>query len=215
MTFKPWIPPAGEVVDPPVHPETTVAVIYSDGSESFLDRPARGFNWSGEGDGPKIIAYAVVEEYVEKREPWEGWIYSDHGSIRRVSDEPPSLKWDEVIHVREVLPEAPLDLTKITTPFGLLDEATQAALQAHGGPWQVWESPYGWKSAPAPFWTMTSTYRVAPSAAPAKPAPREVVRWAHYDDDGRFQASFDEEPVARKWLERTDGGTVVKLTGYL
>ena len=30
------------------------------------------------------------------------------------------------------------DLTAITTPFGLLDEATQEALRAHGGPYEYW-----------------------------------------------------------------------------
>ena len=30
------------------------------------------------------------------------------------------------------------DLTKITTPYGLLDEATQKALQDHGGPYEEW-----------------------------------------------------------------------------
>lgn len=32
------------------------------------------------------------------------------------------------------------DLTAITTPFGLLDEATQGALRAHGGPYEYWYS---------------------------------------------------------------------------
>ncbi len=34
------------------------------------------------------------------------------------------------------------DLTKITTPFGLLDDETKAALIAHGGPYEVYNG--GW-----------------------------------------------------------------------
>ena len=37
---------------------------------------------------------------------------------------------------RAARPTATPDLTAITTPFGLLDEATQEALRAHGGPYE-------------------------------------------------------------------------------
>lgn len=56
-----------------------------------------------------------------------------------------------------------IDLTAITTPFGLLDEATQDALRAHGGPYQVFS---GLKWVPAVFGPMSSpaqTYRVKPA----------------------------------------------------
>lgn len=36
------------------------------------------------------------------------------------------------------------DLTAITTPFGLLDEVTQEALRAHGGPYEMYDG-MGWK----------------------------------------------------------------------
>ncbi len=61
-----------------------------------------------------------------------------------------------------------IDLTKITTPFGLLDEDTQAALKAHGGPYEVWCDDI-WKASPIPAWKGSSTYRVMP----APPKPRE------------------------------------------
>lgn len=42
-----------------------------------------------------------------------------------------------------------IDLTKLTTPFGLLDEVhgkgTQAALKAHGGPYEIYTTVNGWQ----------------------------------------------------------------------
>ena len=55
-----------------------------------------------------------------------------------------------------------IDLTKITTPFGLLDKATQEALKEHGGPYQVF-SGCGWVLARVPTWQPLFTYRVAPT----------------------------------------------------
>ena len=58
------------------------------------------------------------------------------------------------------------DLTKITTPYGLLDEKTREALKAHGGPYQHydWSSecwvPIGHES---PGWFKSTTYRVKPT----------------------------------------------------
>lgn len=66
-----------------------------------------------------------------------------------------------------------MDLTKITTPFGLLDEATQEALMAHGGPYQVWGGISGWndceRSLKRDPWRNSFVYRVKP----APPKPRE------------------------------------------
>jgi hypothetical protein len=61
------------------------------------------------------------------------------------------------------------DLTKITTPFGLLDAETQAALKAHGGPWDVYTEK-GWRENSSPMWDEIVTYRVKPSP----PKPREA-----------------------------------------
>jgi hypothetical protein len=60
------------------------------------------------------------------------------------------------------------DLTAITTPFGLLDDATREALKAHGGPYQVYGPDGNWTSWP-PGWHVNCVYRVKPSP----PKPRE------------------------------------------
>lgn len=60
------------------------------------------------------------------------------------------------------------DLTKITTPFGLLDEETQAALKAHGGPFEILNQRGLWQKID-PSWSQHSTYRVKPTP----PKPRE------------------------------------------
>ena len=67
MTYTPYIPPSEGVVTPPVHAETVINVVYTDGD---FDRNIRAgnVNWSGEGDGPAVLGYEVVEEYREPRE---------------------------------------------------------------------------------------------------------------------------------------------------
>lgn len=71
------------------------------------------------------------------------------------------------------------DLTKITTPYGLLDEATRKALRDHGGPYEIFIRG-GWnKLSKAFFDSPENVYRV--KAAP--PKPREV--WFNeYDGPG-------------------------------
>jgi hypothetical protein len=54
-----------------------------------------------------------------------------------------------------------VDLTKITTPFGLLPKETQDALKAHGGPYEIWGGN-DWNDWP-PMRTGTATYRVKPA----------------------------------------------------
>ena len=63
-----------------------------------------------------------------------------------------------------------IDLTTITAPFGLLDEATQTALKAHGGPYQLYEGTLnGWRDVSRLYDDHGVTYRV-------KPAPkRETI----------------------------------------
>jgi hypothetical protein len=61
-----------------------------------------------------------------------------------------------------------IDLTRITTPFGLLDEETQAALKAHGGPYEIWVGE--WQDWSDPEWQGSSyAFRVKPQP----PKPRE------------------------------------------
>lgn len=63
------------------------------------------------------------------------------------------------------------DLTALTTPFGLLDRATQEALKAHGGPYEYFGCAGDWFAVMdnAPLWTNELAYRVKP----APPKPRE------------------------------------------
>ena len=74
------------------------------------------------------------------------------------------------------------DLTAITTPFGLLDEATQEALRAHGGPYEA----FGWAGFVAcdPQWKNTITYRVKPS-----PVRKTVRTEANMTDSGLLTAA--------------------------
>jgi hypothetical protein len=64
--------------------------------------------------------------------------------------------------------EAPVDLTKITTPFGLLDEDTQQRLQSWPHGWEAFKSD-GWVTT-QPKWAPSVTYR-------AKPAPERKCVW--------------------------------------
>lgn len=52
-----------------------------------------------------------------------------------------------------------VDLTKIEKPLGLLDAETQAALKAHGGPYQRFL--YDWRED-IPAWLDWGVYRVKP-----------------------------------------------------
>lgn len=76
--------------------------------------------------------------------------------------------------------EAPaIDLTAITTPFGLLDDATKSALKAHSGPYDVW-SGGAWRKIRREgcSFTYDYTYRVAPAPA----CTPDVVPWDAVDD---------------------------------
>ena len=72
---------------------------------------------------------------------------------------------------------AVVDLTAITTPFGLLDEVygpgAQEALRAHGGPWEGWCEGAKWEKIHDPYWSVTSTYRVKPQ--PPAPVVKTVT----------------------------------------
>jgi hypothetical protein len=69
-----------------------------------------------------------------------------------------------------------MDLTKITTPFGLLDEATQKALRECGGPWQC-VSDFGWTELPHASFLPRLTYRQKPQP----PKPREITLFEYED----------------------------------
>jgi hypothetical protein len=61
------------------------------------------------------------------------------------------------------------DLTEVNVPFGLLDAETQAALKAHGGPYQLWEGTHWATRSDKPVFDGWYTYRVKPQP----PKPRE------------------------------------------
>jgi hypothetical protein len=69
------------------------------------------------------------------------------------------------------------DLTKITTPYGLLDDKTREALKAHGGPYEFWRM-LGAEFSPVeePSWGAGAVYRVAPPA-------KDSINWDHVSDD--------------------------------
>ena len=91
------------------------------------------------------------------------------------------------------------DLTAITTPFGLLDDATQAALKAHGGPYVCYRHT-GWVSVDEPVWSAPTVYRIAPAPAPAytpDDVPWDAVvdrfNWYARDESGWLEF-FAEKP---------------------
>jgi hypothetical protein len=67
------------------------------------------------------------------------------------------------------------DLTKITTPFGLLDLGTQEALRAWPHGWEIFYGQ-GWSSNAQPVWITTHTYRAKP--APKETTTTEAVYWS-------------------------------------
>jgi hypothetical protein len=81
------------------------------------------------------------------------------------------------------------DLTAITTPFGLLDEATREALKAHGGPIEIYTGK-GWGERPDERWWDTLVYRVKPQP----PKPRE---WWVTGDSTLWRTEYDAE----EWVE--------------
>ena len=70
------------------------------------------------------------------------------------------------------------DLTKITTPFALLDDETREALKAHGGPYEYWGfSAAEWLISKRPRWATGIIYRVAPGT-------KDSINWDHVS--GKF-----------------------------
>ena len=77
------------------------------------------------------------------------------------------------------------DLTKITTPFGLLDAETQDAMMAHGGPYEVYaESGWGGCVYLISAYGPTETLRVKPSP----PKPREAWSYGAHLHETREKA---------------------------
>lgn len=110
-----------------------------------------------------------------------------------------------------------MDLTKIEKPFGLLTAEEQAALKAHGGPYQ-WYSSFGWTSADSPDWQPYFSYRVAPMP-PTKPiidwtALDKCWRWLARDKNGRANV-FISQPRLQFAAGRWDGVEARCVDGVL
>lgn len=84
-----------------------------------------------------------------------------------------------------------MDLTKITTPFGLLDPETQAALKAHGGPYERYscEAGEGFFDCQSPLWLQYVVYRVK-----SQPLTKPSIDWSHVAPEF-------------KWLARDQNGS--------
>jgi hypothetical protein len=78
------------------------------------------------------------------------------------------------------------DLTKITTPFGLLDPETQVLLRSHGGPYEHFNSHGQWVTCD-PFWQKSIAYRVKQKSKPS-------IDWSHVSPE-------------YKWLAQNPSGT--------
>lgn len=94
-----------------------------------------------------------------------------------------------------------VDLTKITTPFGLLDDATREALIAHGGPYEHYGSE-GWLNTTHKHgvWCPWHVFRVKPQ--PEEEA-LEIDAWVSHDD-GQIWLDEGDAPV-RVTFNRIDG----------
>jgi hypothetical protein len=75
-----------------------------------------------------------------------------------------------------------MDLTKITTPFGLLDPETQAALKAHGGPYEMFHG-LGWMENGHYDFNSSITYRVKPA-----PLTKPSIDWSHVAPEFKWLA---------------------------
>jgi len=84
------------------------------------------------------------------------------------------------------------DLTKITTPFGLLDPETQEALRKWEHGWDYYSGKDGWLEWPDPSWSTIGTYRARP--APLVP---DAIDWSHVAPEWKWMAR-DEDGTA--WL---------------
>jgi hypothetical protein len=85
-----------------------------------------------------------------------------------------------------------VDLTTITTPYGLLDEETQLRLRAHGGPYQLYTGTGVWVEIFDPCWEVIVTYRVK-----SVPLTKPSINWAHVAPQYKWLAQ-DED--GRAWL---------------
>lgn len=99
------------------------------------------------------------------------------------------------------------DLTKLTTPFGLLDPETQEALKAHGGPYEFFDGS-DWQSTSRCDDTPTLAHRVKP-----QPLTKPSIDWSHVApeykwlarDESGYVFLYPEQPFAYNGIWKCDG----------
>jgi hypothetical protein len=84
------------------------------------------------------------------------------------------------------------DLTKITTPFGLLDEETRKALRGNNGPFEWFDCDGNWNEKMSPTWQKTVVYRAKPP--PQKPREFWIV------GEGEAWDSYEEARASTKYM---------------
>jgi hypothetical protein len=92
-----------------------------------------------------------------------------------------------------------IDLTKITTPFGLLDKETQSALREYDGTIE-WFNGSIWVCNGHTFFYNSSTYRAKPLKLPEWPAgllPK--WRWMAMDESGRVVV-YERRPIVDAYM---------------
>ena len=107
------------------------------------------------------------------------------------------------------------DLTKITMPFGLLDAETAEALQAHGGPYEMFGYS-GWEDI-NPNWIRHLVYRVKPTPPHTTIVPDEVCRvlpkkyrWAATEHSGAIYV-YENKPKLNDYGHRLSGAILWKF----
>ena len=111
------------------------------------------------------------------------------------------------------------DLTKLTAPFGLLDEVygegTQEALKAHGGPYECYCTEGYWLEVPS-SWELSTTYRVKPQPLTEPSPPWEhLADWVQYvarDEEGR-PWGYGVSPALDSYMWLAKSGRTVMLEG--
>lgn len=103
----------------------------------------------------------------------------------------------------------PPDLTTITTPFGLLDDETQAQLRAaeDAGMYIQYYSYLGsWIEKKVGIFNFGTTYRLAPGQVWPKPEPKRAVLYVHLLEDGTTRYG---PPAYAQCLVETDGIKII------
>jgi hypothetical protein len=104
---------------------------------------------------------------------------------------------------RPVPAPEPLDLTKITTPFGLLDKATQDALRAWEHGWEQYFGGSGWVEVFEIPKTVSATIR----AKPAPEVPETVTLYGCFQEGHPIRFSVTRAPHDT----HTITGTIVSI----